>query len=585
MTTDVGMKLTLKGHSTLARRIITSIATSAMLYFFPSSSWVIRPTDAAIIQDASVVIAGDTSAPASSIILNPTNFISGGVSRISNGGFENTGDWTFLDSAGRFGGDAHSGTESLRIAGNGLGGSAFQQVTLTANSRPVLSFWYKGGGTTAGLSVRTSDISGLLLPFPALTLVSDWTKISLELSAFAGQNVSLVFQSDAADGSAPVILVDDVSVTEGATVYVPYPNTQVIHAYDAESALATPVYVIDDEPSREGVAFSLTGDGFHTVHYQIADAAGNTAPFRAFNIAVDNQGPTGVFSINGNASVTTSPSVILNTLLSDTTQVKDIRIKSDVGAFGLWQPYQPAIAFTFASTTPGTKSVCVQAQDVFGNSTTLCDSIEYKPTQTVDIPHAKLLAAGASVRLENKLVTAIFSTIPGFGSYYITEADSRSGILVVSTSGLPSTIGAKVTVEGITDATGAELKINAASTQQSPGSPSAINPRTARTATLGGAAFGEQLGVTNVPYGLNTVGLLLRVAGTVTARTSSSFYLDDGQGIEDGNGNRGVLVIVPAGVTPPQIGTSVTVVGISSIQNSNANRIRVLKVRTAADIR
>ena len=83
-----------------------------------------------------------------------------------------------------------------------------------------------------------------------------------------------------------------------------------------------------------------------------------------------------------------------------------------------------------------------------------------------------------------------------------------------------------------------------------------------------------------------TRGLLMRTWGCVTyvAPDSSYFLLDDGTGIADAQGRKGLKVSCETvnPVTPPAVGQFVMVVGISSCENGGG--VPVLRVRDQADI-
>ncbi len=91
--------------------------------------------------------------------------------------------------------------------------------------------------------------------------------------------------------------------------------------------------------------------------------------------------------------------------------------------------------------------------------------------------------------------------------------------------------------------------------------------------------------------GLNNLGLLVRVAGTVNWVDSASFHVDDGSGYDDfetpdptQNMPSGVQVMLPDGVQPPTQGSYVIITGISSCRASGSNALRLLRVWRAQDV-
>ena len=128
-------------------------------------------------------------------------------------------------------------------------------------------------------------------------------------------------------------------------------------------------------------------------------------------------GPTGSISINGGAQYATSTSVTLTLSASDPAGVAQMRIQSDSGVWGSWEPYWSSKGYTLTSPGEGTKTISVQYEDEFGNVGDIySDSIEYLIPDEMDIPGAKMIPDGDGVSLPNKTVTAIF---PASGYFYI----------------------------------------------------------------------------------------------------------------------------------------------------------------------
>jgi hypothetical protein len=100
--------------------------------------------------------------------------------------------------------------------------------------------------------------------------------------------------------------------------------------------------------------------------------------------------------------------------------------------------------------------------------------------------------------------------------------------------------------------------------------------------SIGGGRLNEYTpGVAN-GVGLNNIGLLVRMWGKVTYKNEaqSYFYIDDGCGLEDGSGQKGVRVSYDNIATseqpfnpPARIGDYVAVTGISSTIVIN-NKVR-----------
>ncbi|MEI6914905.1 MAG: hypothetical protein WCL39_07225, partial [Armatimonadota bacterium] len=186
----------------------------------------------------------------------------------------------------------------------------------------------------------------------------------------------------------------------------------------------------------------------------------------------------------------------------------------------------------------------------------------------ITIGEAKGLADDADVTLCDKVVTRIFSD-----DFYIEESSRAAGIRVKK-NGLLSTeatLGSVVTINGrIKTTTTGERYTDPATSEIGPGisitsSTPPLKPVFVRNMYVGGDSFPSeeephQVGA-RVPAGLNNVGLLVRVAGTVIRISSNQYVLDDGSSA--GN-ESGALTIIEEGDTGliPGLGEMVTVTGV-----------------------
>ncbi len=206
---------------------------------------------------------------------------------------------------------------------------------------------------------------------------------------------------------------------------------------------------------------------------------------------------------------------------------------------------------------------------------------------TVGIAQAKSLADGETVRLEGKVVICGVA-----GASYVEEPDRTAGIRVAWSSGL--TLSRRVTLTGRLSTVDGE-RVLLAENVEDPGTPATVQPIAMALKALGGGRIGRQpatqeyrtaqAGWQILPsLGANNIGLLVRVAGTVTAVGADHFYLDDGSGCDDGSGYSGVRVLCGA-FAKPVAGSVVVVTGVSSTWFDGQNAFRALVVPTQAQIR
>ncbi len=161
---------------------------------------------------------------------------------------------------------------------------------------------------------------------------------------------------------------------------------------------------------------------------------------------------------------------------------------------------------------------------------------------TVDIPAAKSIPDGNLIRLAGKVVTSGTQ-----GLAYVEEPNALAGIRIDYASNLASP--ALVDVIGTMDTVHGE-RVLCADTVDVLGTGAQVEPYAAAVASIGGGTFGLQDAVRQYrgnclqwTLGLNNIGLLLRVAGKVTAVGDGFFYLDDGSGCTDSSTFPGVRVI------------------------------------------
>jgi len=177
-----------------------------------------------------------------------------------------------------------------------------------------------------------------------------------------------------------------------------------------------------------------------------------------------------------------------------------------------------------------------------------------KPKSVSD---AKLLTNGDPIALLGQVVTV---SQPAY--FYVENSERTTGIKVIS--GAQPAINGAVAVHGTAGTDHNERCVNATSAQVVK-SADAIKPFASCIRSIGGGASGippqGQEGVTG-GTGLNTIGLLMRTAGMVTARypgdSPQRFILDDGSPYL-------LNCVCLSGVTLPSVDDFCVVTGVSSI--------------------
>jgi len=214
------------------------------------------------------------------------------------------------------------------------------------------------------------------------------------------------------------------------------------------------------------------------------------------------------------------------------------------------------------------------------------------------IGQAKALVDDAPVALYGKTVTAVLPDCA-----YVQ--DGASGIRVVSFR--PMAVGDVVDLAGKMAGSDDEKQLQADTAIIR--NTAVVEPIAAATSKVGGGVFlydpntgaGQKasqarrmLGDPPAPVlvdvsGLNNVGRLVTVCGTVLAVQPTCFYIDDdiGHDVYSGEGSQeppGLKVTIPTGANLPAAGSYVAVTGVSSVYYSDVGLCRQLLVRQQSDI-
>ncbi len=507
----------------------------------------------------------------------------GGVQKATNGGFESglTG-WNASGAAVSVASPVHSGSRAARLGKTGAG-SIYQDIPIDASAeRAFLSFWVKREKGENGNAYYTiaDPVSGLYcMAVGWASDERDWYQMTFDVTGFRGSSIRVSFGVHA--GTDPATLyVDDVRLMENGNAHMRSGSFYISSADGA--GVRKWERSIDSGDFVDGRSFWLSGEGQRVVRYRALDWLGHQEAAVQTRVTIDESGPTGSILINGGSTHTASRNVVLTLSATDATGVSQMRIRSDAGVWGPWQPFAATVNYTLVTAGSGEKTLGVEFQDLLLNTGSVyTDSIVYSEPVPTGIAGAKMKVDGSGVSLAGKVVTALF---PSQGCFYISEPDRTAGIRVRS-SVLPSAIHTFVDVTGVMATSYAEREIVADTVvQQGPASP--IRPLGLRTGALGGGPLGYQTAVPPGASGVNNIGLLVRTWGRVTRVSGSDFYLDDGCGVRDSYPRIGVLVRTgDVGVTPPPVGQYVEVTGISGASTLGGVPIRLMRPRSASDIR
>lgn len=200
------------------------------------------------------------------------------------------------------------------------------------------------------------------------------------------------------------------------------------------------------------------------------------------------------------------------------------------------------------------------------------------PYRIEEIGQARAIPDGTEIELSSKPVSAVFDN-----AFYIEEPERTGGIRVISSD--PVQPGDLATMVARVAFDGPERALQPVSLLLQSGDASNIpNALGLPVRSLGGGNYHfatspesrGQPGITGA-FGLNNIGLLVRVSGAFTYIDADTFLIDDGSGAS-------VKCIVPDGVSVDPGWTFVGVTGISSCEASGGELHRVLLLRNGNDI-
>jgi hypothetical protein len=182
---------------------------------------------------------------------------------------------------------------------------------------------------------------------------------------------------------------------------------------------------------------------------------------------------------------------------------------------------------------------------------------------------------GTSVTLNTKVVTGAFGD-----HFYVEEPDRTAGIKVASNTVV--SVGSMVSVSGMLQTLDGERQISASSVGVYSGGNGIPEPFFWNIRTVGGSQLGYNPSLYS-SFGLNNIGLLGKIAGTVVGVGDGPyFFVDDGSSTPSDEGFTGVKVI---SAVPVSVGQKVIITGISCVAQDDSSRsIRQIRTRDANDM-
>lgn len=194
------------------------------------------------------------------------------------------------------------------------------------------------------------------------------------------------------------------------------------------------------------------------------------------------------------------------------------------------------------------------------------------------IMDAKAQDNGIAIVLPYRTVSAKFGN-----RFYVEEDDQTSGICVDGTDTVSLDQVVKVYGKmGMVD--GRERAIKNCKIEIPGDYGSAIQPLFFQTKWLGGSDFGSLNFGTTDGFGVNSIGLLVTIAGKVTDAQTGYIYVDDGCGLDDGIGHTGVRVDTTTLTNPPTKDQNVVMTGICSFYYTGSVYVPQLKPRSNSDM-
>jgi len=422
--------------------------------------------------------AGNWSVSISDMIILDTTPPTGTISINRGAGYTNSTSVTLTLSA-----SDNNGVSKMKFSNDGVSFSSEEDYatskswTLTAGEgTKTVYVRYKDNAGHWGVSISDTIILETTAPTGAISInngavYTDSTSVTLTLSAIDSSGVSkMQFSNDGVSFSSEEDYATSKSwaLTTGdglKTVYVQYKDNAgnssafISDTIILETTAPTGTILINDGDvytnstsitltlsasdagsgiremkfSNDGVVFSseenyatskdwtlTTGDGIKTVYVQYKDNAGNWSVSISDTIILDTTPPSGTISINNGDVYTSTTSVTLTLLASDSgSGVGKMQFSNDGVSWSGEENYATSFEDWTLTADDGTKTVYVQYKDNAGNWSTpplsISDTITLDtipPTVELKVDKARILPDGEIVGvLPDTAMEAKFSKV------------------------------------------------------------------------------------------------------------------------------------------------------------------------------
>ncbi len=227
----------------------------------------------------------------------------------------------------------------------------------------------------------------------------------------------------------------------------------------------------------------------------------------------------------------------------------------------------------------GTQATPVAVQ----SSVTATLTIQNAISNLSKIGDAFISPDGQGVRATGKIVTAGTADMGG-NEFYIQDEGGYVGIKVISTQLVDQ--GDVVTVVGDLTTDSSERSIMASEVDVTNHMLGPVPALFMSNRAVGGAACTPETGGVTGGCGARNIGTLVKTCGKVTysgAQDEDYFYIDDGGVQSDLSGGLG-LNVECGSLIKPNVGSWVTVTGISSSEECGDMILPLIKARTQTDI-